>query len=78
MDGTHITQGDEDAGMDIGIRMQPICRYHDLVTIAACSQSSFLLLGLVPPLILRISIVKTRQPGTRPLSPYARLDGMYL
>ena len=30
---------------------------------------SFFAFGLEPPLILRISMVKTRQPGTRPLSP---------
>ena len=36
--------------------------------------SSFLSLGLEPPLILRISMVNTRQPGTRPLSPCPQCD----
>eukprot|EP01045_Picozoa_sp_COSAG04_P045561 COSAG04_NODE_16034_length_512_cov_0.445521_2_plen_109_part_01 len=45
---------------------------------ARVAQSSFLTFGLVAPWILMISMVKTSTPATRPLSPYARLDGMYI
>ena len=64
-------------------RLRGIFRYSPSVTrfffsFALVVQSSFFCFGLVAPWILMISMVKTSTPATRPLSPYARLDGMYI